>query len=178
MKSISLTSHTLQYQEKVSGDHVYTASCESWQIATNITGTIINNAGPSICMCATKHQHPGGWMHRLFNMQRKLPFIGMQNFPICTSHVALRPVSIEYVLTQSCAQLPSCMRKKGSGQKGHTSLFSRYVYCGPIRLQNHGHMTLVECNYVWSVCTRKWRLVSIVYTPELPIIAFQPDALD
>ena len=29
-----------------------------------------------------------------------------------------------------------------------------YVYCGPIRLQNHGHMTLVECNYAWSVRTR------------------------
>ena len=44
-------------------------------------------------------------------------------------------------------------REKGSGQKGRTSLSSRYVYCGPIRLQNHGHMTLVECNYAWPVRT-------------------------
>ena len=43
--------------------------------------------------------------------------------------------------------------EKGSGQKGRISLSSRYVYCGPIRLQNHGHMTLVECNYAWSICT-------------------------
>ena len=55
----------------------------------------------------------------------------------------------------------ACTREKGSGQKGHTSLSSRYVYCSPIRLQNHDHMTfnLVECNYAWSVCTR----VRLVY---------------
>ena len=50
--------------------------------------------------------------------------------------------------------LHACMRKKGSSQKGRTSLSSRYIYCGPIWLQNHGHMTLVERNYAWSVRTR------------------------
>ena len=73
---------------------------------------------------------------------------------------------------------------EGSGQKGHTFLSSRYVYCGPIRCD----MTFMECNYVQSVCTcvralglmhtiQKWWLVSILYIPELSIIAFQPDAL-
>ena len=41
------------------------------------------------------------------------------------------------VICWSRAQPHSCMREKGSGQKGRTSLSSRYVYCGPIRLQNH-----------------------------------------
>ena len=38
---------------------------------------------------------------------------------------------------------------------------ARDVYCGPIRLQNHGHMTLVECNYALSVRTR----VRSIYAP-------------
>ena len=46
-------------------------------------------------------------------------------------------------------------------------------------------MTLVACNYVWSVRTRVRSAyahttevaVSILRTPELPIIAFHPDTL-
>ena len=84
------------------------------------------------------------------------------------------------------ARPPSCTHEKGSGQKGHTSLFLRHIYCSPIGSQNRSHMTLVECNYAWSVrmCMHsvlhmvwKWRLVSILHTPELSIIAFQLDAL-
>ena len=48
---------------------------------------------------------------------------------------------------------PFMHAREGSGQKGRTSLSSRYVYCDPIRLQNHGHMILVECNYALSVRT-------------------------
>ena len=70
--------------------------------------------------------------------------------------------------------------EKVPGQEGHTSLSSRYVYCRLIRLQKRGHMTLVECNYEWSVRTPVQSAyahrteVAVIFhftTPELPIIA-------
>ena len=73
---------------------------------------------------------------------------------VCGSvvHVTLKPKDAHH----RCLFLVSCpapfMRvRERFGQKGCTSLSSRYVYCGPIRLQNHGHVTLVECNHAWYI---------------------------
>ena len=81
----------------------------------------------------------------------------------------------------------ACTYEKVPGQKGHTSLSSRYVYCRPIRLQKRGHMALVECNHEWSVRTPVYSAyahrteVAVNFhftTPELTIIAFKARQYD
>ena len=74
---------------------------------------------------------------------------------VCICHIitdgAVRVVTFGMLIASLVPSLLHARARKGLVKKGRTSLSSRYVYCGPIRLQNHGHMTLVECNYVWYV---------------------------